>query len=160
MAELLGAVAGGIGIASFVIQIGDSLVKLKRFKDSIRDAPEELRCLIQNLEDLSKILESIGTRAQQCQIPDGEDDIIDKSLIDCHGAARNIYQVAKEIEQIIVASGRKGRVKFAIKKQIMESLRSRLEEAKATVLLSHVARATYVISCCYSVKVVIRRLLT
>jgi hypothetical protein len=46
MAEILGIVAGGIGIASFVVQIGDSLVKLKGFTDFVKNAPEELSYLI------------------------------------------------------------------------------------------------------------------
>jgi hypothetical protein len=40
MAELA-VISSGFGIASFAIQVADSVVKLKDFIDSVREAPEE-----------------------------------------------------------------------------------------------------------------------
>ena len=145
MAELLGVVAGGIGIASFAIQIGDSVVKLKRFISSMREAPEEVRSIIHNIDVLKGILESISTYAKDAEIQDGEDDNIAKSLISCQGAAEYILKIAKEIEQSVKFDGRKGRLRFALKQAALESLASRLEQAKITILLAQSARTQYVI---------------
>ncbi|EPE30452.1 Ankyrin repeat-containing protein [Glarea lozoyensis ATCC 20868] len=139
MAEIFGVVAGGIGVASFVAQIGDNLIKLKNITDSMKDAPKELRSIIQNVEELGHILESIRTRARYLQIPDGADDIIDHSLASCHAAAQELYQVATHLELLISGNGRKGRFKFAVKKQGIEDLRRKLEETKSNIQLAHIA---------------------
>jgi hypothetical protein len=136
MAEILGIVAGGLGIASFVVQIGDSLIKLKGFADSMNNAPEELTYLIHGVEDLHRILKAISIRAKKCSIPDGEDDIIDNSLLSCHRAAQDLYQITKTLERDIIVGSRKARFRFALKKQLLRDLRTRVEEAKQNVLLA------------------------
>ena len=139
MAEVLGIVAGGIGIASFVVEIADSLIKLKDFAVSVKSAPEELKYLLQSVEDLNRILEDIGVRAQRFGFPDGENDIIDKSLVSCHRAAQDIHLVTKNLEEKILGGSQKARFKFAFQKQLLKGLRLRLEEAKQNVLLAHIA---------------------
>jgi hypothetical protein len=138
MAKIFGIVAGGIGIVSFVVRTGDSLVKLKDFARSTKNAPEELTSLIQGIENLNRNLKVIGTRAKQFSISDG-DDVIDKPLHSCHRAAQDFYQVARSLEQEIIVGSQKARFKFAHKKQFLKDLRTRLEETKQDVLIAHAA---------------------
>jgi hypothetical protein len=53
MAEL-GVVSSGLGIASLAIQVADSVMKLKSFIDSVREAPEEYPRLSQMPPKLAK----------------------------------------------------------------------------------------------------------
>lgn len=46
MAEVLGVVASGISVASFAIQLADSIKKLEKFVDNVRDAPEDIKYTI------------------------------------------------------------------------------------------------------------------
>jgi hypothetical protein len=59
MAEL-GAVASAIGIASFGIQVADSVIKLKDFWERVKEAPEEIRFVLEEIETLSLVLAEIG----------------------------------------------------------------------------------------------------
>lgn len=59
--EGLGAAASVVAVASIAIQIGDSALKLKKFVDSIKDAPEELKLLIGETNTLICLL-SVGNQ--------------------------------------------------------------------------------------------------
>jgi len=137
MAEILGAVAAGIGIASFVIQIGDSVAKLKGFIGLMKEAPTELRSLIERVENLNKLLDFIAAQTRQMQIPDVQSTIVDNIFQDYYKTALRLATIARDLEKEVAAHITKGRVKFAMKKQALDSLKTRLEEEKTTVLLSY-----------------------
>ena len=61
MAEL-GVIASGIGIASLALQVGDSILKLKKVWDSIKEAQDEIRYLIDEIEILHLVLSDITAR--------------------------------------------------------------------------------------------------
>ncbi|CZR58008.1 uncharacterized protein PAC_07898 [Phialocephala subalpina] len=56
----LSAAASGIAVVSLAIQLVDSVREIQRFLRSIADAPEELSRLLDLLEQLELILESVG----------------------------------------------------------------------------------------------------
>jgi len=135
MAELLGAVASGVGIASFVIQAASSIKKAKHFIDLMKDAPNELRYFMEGIEQLNKILDFIDQQSRQISIPSDQGAIVLGAFNDCRKAALDLSSLAKDLESAISAHSTKGRAKFAFKKQALDSFRMRLEAAKTTVLL-------------------------
>lgn len=42
MAELLGTVASGIGVAEFALTVGESMSKLRRLWENVQEAPETI----------------------------------------------------------------------------------------------------------------------
>jgi hypothetical protein len=59
MAEVLGVVASGISIGALVGQIASSVVKLKSYMDLVKDAPEDIRILVDEIEDLQLLISDI-----------------------------------------------------------------------------------------------------
>lgn len=49
MAEILGIVIGGVSIASFAVQIDDNALKLKNFWNAVKDAPDEVKYVIEEI---------------------------------------------------------------------------------------------------------------
>jgi hypothetical protein len=146
MAEVFGAVASGVGIASFVIQVASSLKKVKQFVDLMKDAPNQLRYYIETIEQLNKILGAIDQQSRQMSILSGQSAIISGSFDDCRKAAHDLSSIAEDLEREMRTHSTKGRIKFALKKQTLDSFRIRLEAAKTSVLLSQQLCLKYVLS--------------
>jgi hypothetical protein len=89
MAEL-GIVASGMGIASLAIQIGDCIVRLKGFCDAVKDAPEEIKHLIEEIDTLSLVLSGFETNEQP-------------ELNPGHEATTKCFQLCKKAIGILVA---------------------------------------------------------
>ena len=59
MAEVFGLIASGVSIGALAGQIASSVVKLKSYLDRIRDVPEDISILINEIEDLHFLLSDI-----------------------------------------------------------------------------------------------------
>ena len=59
MAELVGVVASGISIATLAAQIASSVIKLKGYWSELKEAPEDIRLLIEEVEDVQLVLADI-----------------------------------------------------------------------------------------------------
>lgn len=59
MAEALGVVASGVSIAALAAQIASGVVKIKSYLDQVKDAPNDIRVLIDDIEDLRFLLSNI-----------------------------------------------------------------------------------------------------
>lgn len=70
MAEVLGVVASGVGIGSLVGQIASSVMKLKSYMDLVKDAPEDIRILIDEIEDLQLLISDIEDDRARYPYPD------------------------------------------------------------------------------------------
>lgn len=56
MAEVVGLV---VGVVSLGVQLAESVQKVKRFFNAVKDAPERLADIIEEIESLSEILTEI-----------------------------------------------------------------------------------------------------
>lgn len=68
MAEL-GIAASGIGIASLAIQVGDSILKVRGFWDRVKEAPEDIRYILEEIETLSLVLSDLGRNNDHGDLP-------------------------------------------------------------------------------------------
>jgi hypothetical protein len=59
MAEILGVIASGVSIGALAGQIASSVVKLKTYLDQVRDAPEDIKILIDEIDNLHLLLSDI-----------------------------------------------------------------------------------------------------
>ena len=57
MAEVLGIVAGGVSLASLTIQLVEQANKLSKFLNAIKDFPEEIREMVEELDVLASTLD-------------------------------------------------------------------------------------------------------
>ncbi|CAG8978840.1 hypothetical protein HYALB_00008495 [Hymenoscyphus albidus] len=95
--EGLGAAASIIAVASIAIQIGDSVLKLKRFVDDIKDAPEEIKMLTDETKTLGLILSTILPPDTASHAFQATSALATQCLDSCREAANNLEKAVTEL---------------------------------------------------------------
>lgn len=132
MAEVVGLV---IGVVSLGVQLAESVQKVKRFYDTVKDAPERLTDIIDEIESLSDILTEmegdrtsytaeLGPKMQRCAAT-------------CRQAVDKFSTYADSLESRMKRHSRRGSVKFAMKSESIEGVISRLESSKSNLVLAY-----------------------
>lgn len=136
MAEL-GLISAGFGIASIAIQVADSVMKLKDFIDSVKEAPGEIRYIIRHIETLTLVLSSCDTEDNEAAVSEAVSNTTRtcKRLL-CE-AAGALDSVVKELELAIGKGKKMGSVKAVLKQGMVDKLRQRLRDAQDLLVLSN-----------------------
>lgn len=134
MAEL-GIAASGIGIASLALQVGDCIVKLKTFCDAVKNAPEEIGYLIEEIETLSLVLSEF--EASDAAVSTIRQESTSRCLLFCQKAASILSELVKDVEAEIRKRKRIGSVKAVLKRDAIKKLRERLMSAQSMLMLSN-----------------------
>jgi hypothetical protein len=134
MAEL-GIAASGIGIASLALQVGDCIVRLKGFWDAVKDAPEEIKHLIEEIETLSSVLSDFET-SEQPELNLGHEST-SRCLQFCKKAVGILDSVVMEVEANIKRRRALGSVKAVLRRDAIEKLKERLMSAQSMLMLSN-----------------------
>jgi len=142
MAEL-GVAVSVISIASIAIQIGDSLIKLKSFWDHVKEAPSEIRWLIEEIETLNIALSEIEPSKAQNGLPPLEPAFSTRCLELCRKGASILEVVVKEADEEIQKGKKVGSIKVMLKKGKMEVLKERLRNAQLMLILSNQTYSEY-----------------
>lgn len=132
MAEAVGLV---VGVVSFGVQLAESVQKVKRFYNAVKDAPDRLADIIDEIESLSDILTEmerdrasyateLGPKMQRC-------------VATCRRAVDKFSTYADSLESRMKRHGRRGSVKFATKSEDIEGVISRLESSKSNLVLAY-----------------------
>lgn len=137
MAEVLGVVASGISVASFAIQLADSIKKLKDFVDDVRDAPEDIKYTIHELDTLNLQLADIEKELQQNPASTSNDTSLQQCLSLCQKGTSALDSIVKDLESEMKTRKRRTAVKTWLKKGILEKYDKRLERAKSSLMLSY-----------------------
>lgn len=132
MAEALGIVASGIAVGQLTAEIGRSIVKLKGLWDEVKEAPDTVQCMIDELDLLQLTLEGI------------EKDMDDKTaaifvpalepvMKHCQAAGQSLSNIANDFKSQITASrsARRGlgKLRVALDKDVIQKHANRLQSA-------------------------------
>ncbi|CAG8960449.1 hypothetical protein HYFRA_00008168 [Hymenoscyphus fraxineus] len=99
MAEVIGAVASGMSIAAFAGQIASSVLKLKSYIDQVKDAPEDIKIMVEEIEDLQLLLSDIED--DQARYPHSEILAGSKSLSRClNNCKRGVDRLQRLVDEI------------------------------------------------------------
>ena len=133
MAEL-GAVANGIALATIVFQVGDGLLRFKRFWDDVKSAPEDISYLLEEIEAQYLVISDISNR------PNGM-DVASISATNCfhlyQRTASTLEKVVNELEETIRERKILGGIKTTLKKGTVNGLRERLRNVQSLLMLSN-----------------------
>lgn len=143
MAEVVGVVGSGIAIATLAAQIASSVVKLKSYLDQIRDAPEDISVLIDEIEDVHFLLSDLED--------DQRRNPYSAVLLDNHSASRcldrckrGVERLQRVVEEIAVdiksfnpTKRRWNAAKVIWKRDKIEKYRAELAGALRLMTLSH-----------------------
>lgn len=125
MAEVIGVVSGAITFATVLVQIGKTIITLKECYHDLRDAPDDLRKLVQQIELFGKILVNVEDDLSRNPNPGLENsEAALQSLAYCKEAANELDTVCNDIVRDVKSPGRLRRsfksVKIVIQKGKIE----------------------------------------
>ncbi|KAJ5955478.1 hypothetical protein N7501_009757 [Penicillium viridicatum] len=142
MAEAIGIASGAITFATVVVQVGQSILTLKNCWDEMRDAPEDIRKLVKEIELLGLILADIEDDLSQDSIYSALEDNKHalKSFKLCKDAADDLDAICMDLSRDVHSSSRMRRsykvLKIVMQNGKIEKYRSRLQNAIQLLTLS------------------------
>lgn len=150
MAEVLGIVASGISVGTLAAQIVNSVTKLKSYWNEIKEAPEDIKLLMEEIEDLQLLLTEMEQDRSRNPMSGTilEPSSASKCLSLCKRGAATLKQLADDLGADIDASSRLKRkwtsAKVVLKKDKIVKYQSRLGSAIRLLSLSHQCYTTWV----------------
>jgi hypothetical protein len=149
MAEVIGIVSGAITFATVIVQIGNTITKLKECYDDLRNAPDDLRKLVQEIELFGFILADIGEDLSQSpNLALGNSKHALKSFTLCKEAANELDTVCTDIVREMKSPSRLRRsfksVMIVLQKGKIEKHKNRLQNVIRLLMLSQQCYARYV----------------
>jgi uncharacterized protein YoxC len=130
----LSAAASGIAVISLALQLVDSVRQIQRFLRKVSEAPKELRRLIELLEQLELILESIGELINKQQQQGGNQDVavsetVLRAMKTCENTVKGLASTVDGARKSIEARIRRRRLWLAsacrARRRILRSLNAR-----------------------------------
>jgi len=143
MAEL-GVAASAISVASIAIQVGDSIIKLKDFWNHVKEAPEEIKWLMEEIQNLGLVLSGVESSKAHNDPLHLEPAFANRCLELCRKGASILEAVVKEADEEIRKRRKVGGVKAVLKKGTIERLKERLRSSQLMLMLSNQAYSEYV----------------
>ena len=149
MAEIVGVIASGISIGTLAVQITSSIAKLKDCWSQIKEAPEDIRMLVEEIEDLHLLLCDIeNDRAQNPMSSALLDKVSAARCIEhCKRGANRLKELVDDLEnEIYRRSGLKRKwasTKAVLEKTKIEKYKSRLENAVRLLSLAYQCYTRY-----------------
>jgi hypothetical protein len=138
MAEALGIVSSAFAVVSLAVQVAESIEKLKTFCSLIQGAPDDIRLAVDELETLSMVLEDVDRNVQQEVFLDPRvKTVVLRSYSLCKNSSDGLRTLVDSLQAGLAAGKKRGCFKIALKKDMIEDFRKRLESAKATMLLAN-----------------------
>jgi hypothetical protein len=134
MADILSIVAGGMRIASLAIQISDNIAKLKDFWNAVKEAPEDVKYLTEEIETLSLILSEIGASQNEEEAVQIGSASATKCLDLCRRGTELLSAVVRQADAEIAKRKRFGSVKIVLK-GLIETLKDRLKTVQFMLML-------------------------
>jgi hypothetical protein len=95
MAEVLGIIASGITVEQFA----ENVLKLKRLCRAVRNAPEDVRQLAEELDVIEALLVEVDGQRQQPYHTASSAATWDRCVLACKNAGKASEDVIKELEK-------------------------------------------------------------
>jgi hypothetical protein len=141
MAEILGVVASGAGVASLGLQIIENVEKLVEFFSRVHDAPNEVRFILEEVAILGNVLVECSRQQQPLGSNESTSKARAQAILHCETASKYLSAVVTELEAGMRVS--KWQLKWfsvmtALKEKKLAALMAKLERAKSTLALAQI----------------------
>ena len=133
MAEVVASI---VGIATFGMQIGEQLYKLRQLYESLRTAPEDIAILLQDCERFSKLLSHNASQSTQFATLVSPDTAWYDCQENCKAALQKLEDIARELDQQIGRSRITGSVKALLRQDAITKQKSRLSNVRDDLSLA------------------------
>jgi len=143
MAEVVASI---VGIATFGMQIGEKLYKLRQLYESFQTAPEDIAILLRDCERFSKLLSLNASQSTQFADFLPPDTAWYDCQENCSAALQKLNEIACELDQNIGRSRFTGSVKALLRQDAITKQRSRLNNVRDDLSLALQSLNMFVIS--------------
>ncbi|KAG4433614.1 hypothetical protein IFR05_010890 [Cadophora sp. M221] len=124
--------SGRIGVFTSAVQLLDSIIKLKSFIDNFREAPDEIKCLIEEIELMGMVMVEYGPKTQ-----DGDQrhdyhqpsPLVEKCWEMCGRASQSFEAILRQLDAEIGKRRVFGSWKAVLEKGSVEKMQERLKSA-------------------------------
>lgn len=140
MAEVFGAAASGLGIAGVAFQLADGIKKFTDFCNAVRDAPDEIKDVVSELEDLHNLFAEIGQQYDRQQnMPHAP--VVGLSLPRALARSeRNLLELrmlVKDMEADIKKRRTRGSIKVVLQEKTLLKYKERVRRAQDSLVISY-----------------------
>lgn len=129
MAELLGIITSAITVVETAGKVGSSILKLKRLWDEVKDVPQSIQALMDELEQVSSLLDAMETEFTEIRHIVRNDKVAKASMDYCRQAKGRLEGVVHELQQEINSQRRLRRGVAKFKVVLKSGLVSKHQEA-------------------------------
>ncbi|KAK6441857.1 hypothetical protein LTR95_001912 [Oleoguttula sp. CCFEE 5521] len=136
MAELLGVVAGGAGLASLAVQLVDSAEKLRRFTKASKNASQSVDELVFEIETLSFSLRYL--ERHQARDNNADSALLERCVVTCRAKVAQISDLVARMELKLRNFDRLGKLYVAFKEPEVTKLLDEMERAKSSIQFAYV----------------------
>ena len=143
MAEVVGVVAGGVGIGALAASIAKSVIKIKSFLDDMKDVPDDIGDMMEQLDVLQYLLSDIEDGQSRNPYPSFllDQSPMTRSLSGCKKAADQLKSIVDDLNVDIDTNKKihrkRASAKVVLDKRKLEKYQKRLERAISLLSLSH-----------------------
>lgn len=131
MAELLGVVSGGAGLASLAIQLLGSVREIRGLYRSFKDAPEFLEDTLSDLETFGHTLQELERDRQSHNAVNSE--TVGRCVRTCQRAVGRVRLAVTKLEAAMKKSKTRGRLSTAFQQPEVSQLSDELDKAKTSL---------------------------
>ena len=139
MAEILGIVAGGAGLASLAIQILDDVQKIRELYAAIRDAPCEFKSLLDEMELFCMVLSVFVRESEQVQSNYEIATAQKQVILHCQSLHDELRSILTQLTIPLLGRHRAISwisVKSVFHRRKIDQMLMKLERAKSTLVLA------------------------
>ena len=137
MAEVVAAAAGIAGLMPIALQVAEATAALRRFRKSIKDAPETLADIAFEIETLAHALQQISRYTAVDESRDAATaSLLSRCIRNCEKTAQRITLITLRIEQLLGRSRAIGRLKIAVSEREIQRMYDDLDRARNTLHLA------------------------
>ncbi|KAI1081379.1 hypothetical protein F5B20DRAFT_63167 [Whalleya microplaca] len=133
MAEALSIAASGIAVAQIAGQVGKAVLKLKRLWDEVKDVPDNIADLMQQIDCIGPVLWEVENNMPELPSMLWNNSATKRNTEYCHKALAALTGCVNELNMHIDsrkrASKRLGAIKVVLKKDQLSKLEKRLGSA-------------------------------
>lgn len=131
----LSSAASVIAVVSLAVQLADTAKQLCDFWTSIKDAPEDIRTIVADLELLNGVLAEMASESQHT----GPDKTLTAVLQSCAGKLKSLTALTANLEPGFASKSLRTRkwtaFKFVLKGEKLRRFQEVLESLKSTLVL-------------------------
>ncbi|EDN91915.1 predicted protein [Sclerotinia sclerotiorum 1980 UF-70] len=125
--------AEALGVASSAVQLDDGILKLKYFWNAVKDAPEEMLYILDELDTTHLLLKEIeDSLGSQTMSPAAA-----RSLRLCQKGMDTLNNTVKELGKEMQKRKKWSGVKVVMRKELLEKMKKRLEKANSLMTMAH-----------------------